>query len=389
MASLDIKFLGITFPNPYVLASSPCTNNAKLINKAFRAGWGGAVIKTIGLEPTSNPCPRLFVMHEGKFKRGMINYELITDLTMDQWIGEIETIRNEFPDRPLIASIMGGGNPDDWHQVMRKIEPCGINAFEMNVSCPNINERKGAQLGQDPESLHLTVGWVREATHLPIIVKLTPNVTDIVFLAQIAKDAGADAVTATNTLSGFGGVDLDNFNPKPNVGNFGIFGGYSGPGLKAVAMRCAASIAKGVDIPVIGCGGIATWQDAAEFIALGASVVEVSTAAMWNGFEIIDKMCQGLSTYLETHHFKSPIDFKGKALPKIGRYDVIDLKIKLKAVIDEDECTGCGMCVKACDAGAFEAIDMVEKVARISKRCDGCGLCIGVCPINCIKMAAA
>ena len=390
MASLNTKFLGIDFPNPFILASSPTTANGNMVKRAFGLGWGGAVLKTIGLEPTSNPSPRLHVIKSGRDKRGMVNIELITDLTLEAWESEIELIRDKYPERPLIASIMGGGRPDDWQKVIEHIEPCGVNAFEMNVSCPNFAERKGAQLGQDPESLKKAITWVRQATSLPVIVKLTPNVTDIVALARVAQEAGADAVTTTNTLSGLAGIDLDTFSPQPTVDQIGIFGGYSGPGLKPVSLRCTASVAHNVEIGIFGCGGIARWQDAAEYMTVGASAVQVCTAVMWNGYEIISKFKKGLSQYLDRKDYTSPGDLVGKALPWIRTYPELDLEVKLVASIDADQCNGCGICVKACQSGGFDALEMVDDVAVVNfYKCDGCGLCVGVCPLGFVTMEPA
>lgn len=389
MASLASEFLGIKFPNPFILASAPPTANSGMIIDAFTAGWGGAVLKTIGLVPTPHPSPRLQVLGNHREKRGMVNIELISDASIDQWEIEIDLIKSAFPDRPLIASIMGGGNAYEWQEVVRRLEPHGIDAFEMNVSCPNFSEERGAQLGQDPESLALAIRWVREATKLPVIVKLTPNVTDIVALAKVAKDAGADAVTATNTLSGLAGIDLDSLNPLPTVDQYGIFGGYSGPGLKPVSLRCVASIAQKIDIPIIGCGGIESWRDAAEYMAVGASLVEVCTSVMWNGYGIIKQLNTGLLKYLEQRGASSITDLTGKALPHIVNFPKLNLEVKLLAEVDEEQCNGCGICVKACQSGGFSAITLDNKKARVDFfRCDGCGLCVGVCPYGIIKMVS-
>ncbi len=387
MVDLATQFLGMTFPNPFVLASSPVTTNADLIIEGFKTGWGGAVLKTIGLEPTPNPSPALYILKSGRDKRGMINLELITEYPIQKWVAEIRRIRAEFPSHPLVASIMGGGNPDDWQKVMDIIEPCGVSAFEMNVSCPNFSEKRGAQLGQDPESLGRAVGWVRGHTHLPVIVKLTPNVTDIIALARVAVEAGADAVTATNTLSGLGGVDLECLSPLPAVEEVSATGGYSGPGLKPVSLRCAATIAKALSVPLIGSGGISRWQDAAEYLAVGASLVEICTAVMWNGFRIIDKLTAGLSEYLDRHEFTSPAGLVGKALPNLVKYSRLNLSARMSATVIDDNCNGCGECVVACATGAAGAIEVVEEKAFIDiVRCKGCGLCVGVCPRNAVRL---
>ena len=388
MSQLNASITGISFPNPFVVASSPSTTNAHMIKKAFRAGWGGAVLKTVGLETTPNPCPRLQVVKDRRNKHGMVNIELITDLTMAQWVDELKSIRDEFPERPLIASIMGGGQPQDWQAVVEALEPHGVDAFEANVSCPNFaHGGRGSQLGQDPETLSQAVSWIREATLKPLWVKLTPNVADITELAQVAKAAGADAITATNTLSGMGGVDLETFSPMPSVDGIGTLGGYSGPGLKPVALRCAASIARDVDIPLIGCGGISKWQDAAEYMAIGASMVEICTAVMWNGYGIIDKLAKGLSDYCDRHGFDNYTELVGKALPQLRPYTHINLQIRTLAQVDPEICNGCKMCVTACDSGGFEAIFMKDNKAVVDiPKCDGCGLCVGICPIDAITM---
>lgn len=387
MAELTTRFLGMRFANPFVLASSPVTTNSELILAGFRAGWGGAVLKTIGLDPTPNPSPALYILKSGRDKHGMINLELITEFPIENWIAEIHRIRSEFPDKPIIASIMGGGRPDDWQKVMGIIEPCGISAYEMNVSCPNFSEKRGAQLGQDPEALAQAVGWVRSATKLPVIVKLTPNVTDIVELARVAMEAGADAVTATNTLSGMGGVDLDCLQPLPTVDHLSATGGYSGPGLKPVSLRCAANIAKNLSVPLVGSGGISRWQDAAEYMSLGASLVEICTAVMWHGFGIIDRLTEGLSQYLDKHQFNSPAELVGKALPNLVKYSRLNLSARNVASVIEENCNGCGECVVACATGAVAAIEVIAKKAFIDiVRCKGCGLCVGVCPRNAVKL---
>ena len=387
MSTLKTAILNISFPNPFILAAGPATAKGAMVIEAFRAGWGGAVLKTIGLVPTPHPSPRMHVIRSGKNKTGMLDIELISDMSIDCWENEIDIIRQAFPDRPQIASIMGGGNPYDWQEVVRRLEPHGISAFEMNASCPNYSEKRGGKLGQDPESLKAAVEWVREATDLPLIVKLTPNVTDIVVLARVAVEAGADALTAGNSLSGIGGIDLENFTPLPAVKNRGIVGGYGGPGLKPVTLRCTANIAQAMSTPIFGCGGIEKWQDAAEYLTVGASAVQICTAAMWNGIQTIEKLTEGLENYLGEHGFSSPDDIKGKALASIGVWNDLDLSWRIVATVDDERCNGCGICATACASGGYQAIEMEHKKASIEVvKCDGCGLCVGVCPTGAVWM---
>jgi dihydropyrimidine dehydrogenase (NAD+) subunit PreA len=389
MSKLRTEFLGITFPNPYILGAGPPTANGPMIKEAFDAGWGGAVLKTLALDPTPPPSPRLQVLKRGDQLSGMVNIELITEMTLERWESDLDLVRHAHPKRPIIASIMGGNDPGEWQSLVTRFG-IWVDAYELNVSCPNIAEGKGAQLGQDPDSLAKVVGWVKDATELPIIVKLTPNVTDIVSLARVAKEAGADAITATNTLSGLAGIDLETFSPLPTVDNIGIYGGYSGPGLKPVSLRCVASIAQAVDVPLIGCGGIATWQDAAEYVTVGASLVQICTVAMWQGYGIINKLTRKLEQYLGRNNCDSLADIRGKALPNIATYPDLDLSLRLLAVVDEEKCEGCSKCVKACDSGGYQAITMMGNLASVSPQlCDGCGLCEGVCPEEAIEMVAA
>jgi dihydropyrimidine dehydrogenase (NAD+) subunit PreA len=318
MPSLETSFLGITYPNPFILASGPPTAKADMIIEAFKAGWGGAVTKTIGMKPTVPPSPRVHAMKSGKVKWGFLDIELISDMTVDQWGPEIDRIRDAFPDRPIIASIMGEDNPPSWQEVVRRLEPHGVDAFEMNTSCPNFaaHEERGSKLGQDPETLALAVRWVKEATELPVIVKLTPNVTDILPLAQASVGAGADAFCACNSLSGIGGIDIETFAPLPSVDGASIVGGYGGPGLRPVVLRITAELVQNTPIHVFGCGGISKWQDAVEYMTLGASAVQLCTAVMWEGFQLIEKLTTGLERYLTRQDFEDLSSIIGRALPE-------------------------------------------------------------------------
>jgi dihydropyrimidine dehydrogenase (NAD+) subunit PreA len=317
MANLEISFKGLHFTNPFLLASGPPTANADMVIEAFEAGWGGAVLKTISMQPTPAPSPRVHVIRSGKLKWGMLDIELFSPMTVAEWGPEIDRIRDRFPDTPLIASIAGDNTPESWSEVVRRLEPHGVSAYEMNASCPNFapGVERGSKLGQDPISLSEAVGWVRDSTKLPVIVKMTPNVTDLTPLVQAAVVAGADGFCATNSLSGIGGIDLDQFAPLPVVDGRGIIGGYGGPGLRPVAARCVADIVAAHPAPVFGVGGISKWQHALEYLAVGASAVQICTAVMLDGTRIFKGLQRGLESYMERTGRECVSDLVGRALP--------------------------------------------------------------------------
>ena len=307
MIDLRLTFAGMLFPNPFMLASAPPTRTAEMIKRAFAAGWGGAVTKTIVLDPTSDFQPRLQPLRHQNRMIGMENVELLSRLSVEEWRREIADIKASYPERPLWASIMAYPVKKDWQRLTQMIEETGADALELNVSCPHGMPTRGmgAFIGQDATMTGDVVSWVKEVTKIPVVVKLTPNVTDIAFVAQAAKDNGADAIAVINTVSCLVGVDLDTLDPLPNVGGFSTYGGYSGPGVKPIALRCVAQVAQATKLPVSGLGGVSTWEDAVEFIALGAGTVQVGTTAMWKGFKIIEDLTQGLSNYLEQKGFTS------------------------------------------------------------------------------------
>jgi len=383
MSSLETTFLGITFPNPFILASGPLTANADRVIDAFKAGWGGAVLETIGVAPAEARNTKAHAIRSGRTKWGMVDVPAISELALDQWEDEIDQIRASFPNRPLIASIMADDTPSKWQELVLRLEPHRVNVFEINASCPSfaVNDKQADELGQDPQALALAVSWVREVTELPVIVKLTPNVTDIVPLARSAVESGADGFTATGSLSGIGGIDFDTFSTLPSANGIRLAGSYSGPGLRPVALRWTAFIAKALPTPILGCGGVSSWQEAVEYFTVGASAVQLCTAVMWEGVHIIDQLKEGLEEYLERRGYSTPADLRGKALPNIVGFDELDLDFKLVAILEEDQCIGCELCVRACNDGGFQAISMVENIAKVDpEKCDGCGLCIYVCP---------
>lgn len=388
MVDLSVSFAGMDFPNPFMLASAPPARNGEMIKRAFAAGWGGAVTKSIALEPMVDLKPRLAPLKHHNRNTGMQNIELSTQLTLKQWQEEIASVKSEFPGRPLWASIMDSPDKKHWQKLALAMEDAGADALELNVSCPHGMPSKGmgAFIGQDPELTGQVVSWVKEVSRIPVIVKLTPNVTDIALIALAAKEKGADGFCTINSLSGITGVDLEALSPVPNVGSYSTYGGFTGPSIKPVALRCTAQTVAATGLPVSGVGGISNWEDAAEFIALGAGTVQLCTSVMWKGFGMIDRLLRGLEEYLIRKGFDRLNDLKGAALSKMVTFPEMPGAYGAVAEINSN-CNLCGSCVTACGDGAFQAISPGENAAVVnSEKCDGCGLCRMVCPAGNIEM---
>lgn len=390
---LSVNFCGVKFLNPYVLAAAPPTDKPDMVRRAFEAGWAGAIIKTLSVEeePVSLVYPMMHgVSHRGQKMMGLENIDLISEHKVDEWLPEITAIKKEFPDRVLIASIMGR-KKEHWEELVTKLKDAGIDMIECSFSCPHgMPERgMGSVVGQDPELCERTARWVKDAAgDLPVIIKLTPNVTDILGPARAVKASGADAICAINTVKGLIGFNLDTWSPYPEVDGKSTYGGYSGPAIKPIALKCIADIAKNVDIPITGVGGLWNWRDAVEFLLAGASTVQSCTAVMTMGYRIIDDLCEGLSNYLESRELSSVEDLIGKGLPKIASHEELSRNYHVRSYINQDLCIKCGLCYVACRDGAHQAIERYEdrSVKIDTEKCVGCGFCPAVCPVDAIKM---
>ena len=404
MPDLSVNFCGVRSPNPFWLASGPPTNTAYQVMRAFDEGWGGAVWKTIG-DPIINTVSRYGSIDlKNERMMGLNNIELISDRPIDVNLREIAEVKKRFPKNVVVASLMVESKRETWHDIVRRTEDAGADMLELNFGCPHgMSERgMGAAVGQVPEYATLITGWVKEVARTPVIVKLTPNVTDIAHMAVAAKAGGADAVSLVNTFNSLVGVDLDTFAPRPSVAGRGSHGGYCGPAVKPIALHMVSSVAKAVDIPISGIGGIGNWSDAVEFMLLGATSVQVCTAAMHYGFRIVRDMIDGLEDYLAEKGFASATDIIGKSVPRIDDWGNLDLNYKIVARIDDEKCIGCNLCYIACEDGAHQCIRVDQRpsgdlrhstlpkhVPRVLEdECVGCNLCALVCPVpGCITMA--
>jgi dihydropyrimidine dehydrogenase (NAD+) subunit PreA len=389
MADLSINFAGIKSPNPFWLASAPPTNMGSMIERAFDAGWGGAVWKTLG-EPIVNVSSRLASIDHGGLRMiGLNNIELITDRPLEVNLKEMAECKRKYPGHAVIASLMVESKREAWHDIVKRTQDTGCDGFELNFGCPHgMSERgMGSAMGQVPEYTCMVTEWVKEVAEIPVIVKLTPNVTNIVPPAKAAMKGGADAVSLINTINSIMGVDLETMIPHPNVNGKAAHGGYCGPAVKPIALNMVSELARDPEfnIPISGIGGISTWRDAAEFMLLGAGNVQVCTAVMHYGYRIVEDMIDGLNRYLDEKGFASVNEIIGKSVNRVTDWGDLDLNYVVKAHVNEEHCIRCNLCYVACEDGAHQSFKFVESGGHryprvIEEECVGCNLCALVCP---------
>ncbi len=398
MADLSTNFVGIKSPNPFWLASAPPTDKEYNVRRAFEAGWGGVVWKTLGEEgpPIVNVNGPRYGAIWGADRRllGLNNIELITDRPLQTNLREIKTVKRDYPDRAMIVSIMVPCEEAAWESILPPVEETGADAIELNFGCPHgMAERgMGSAVGQVPEYIEMVARWCKANTRMPVIVKLTPNITDIRRPAAAALAGGADAVSLINTINSITSVDLDIMAPEPTIDGKGSHGGYCGPAVKPIALNMVAEIARNAetaDLPISGIGGIETWRDAAEFLSLGAGSVQVCTAVMTYGFKIIDEMVSGLSQWMDEKGYSSVEEVVGRAVPNLSDWQYLNLNYVAKAKIDQNKCIKCGRCYAACEDTSHQAISMsADRVFEVKDdECVACNLCLNVCPVEgCITL---
>jgi dihydropyrimidine dehydrogenase (NAD+) subunit PreA len=390
---LSYDLLGIRIENPFILAAGPSTDDIDMVRRAFAMGWAGAILKTTSVEGTrvdlAYPMMSSFD-HDGKLLFGMGNIDLISEHHADRVEQTVRTLKKEFPEKLVGASIMAG-KKEDWQSLVERLERAGADMIECSFSCPqgNIGEDPGKMLAQSVAATELTARWVKEAARrIPVSIKITPHVTDIVDVASAVRRSGADALTAANSIQALMGIDIYSFVPNPPLRGRSTYSGLTGPAIKPQTLRTIAEIARHVPIPILGTGGASSWRDAVEFMSVGARCVQFCTLVMHHGFRVIDDLRSGLSGYMDEMGFSSPLDIVGKALPHIAVHDDLPRR-RMRSVIDESRCIGCEVCFVACRDGGHAAIE--RRGSRIPlvnpDKCVGCGLCPLVCPEACIAMA--
>jgi len=424
MADLSTNFSGIKSPNPFWLASGPPTNCGEQVMRAFDAGWGGAVWKTLG-EPIVNVSSRLAAVdYKGQKMTGLNNIELITDRPLESNFKEIYEVKKRYSDHAVVASLMVESK-EEWKEIIQRAEDAGADGLELNFGCPHgMCERgMGSSVGQEPKVLELITSWVMEYAQTPVLVKLTPNTGDIVVPGIAAVNGGANGISLINTVKSIIGVNLDTLVPLPGVGGQSTNGGYCGPAVKPIALYMLSALAREpkINIPISGIGGISTWQDAAEFLALGATNVQVCTAVMHYGYRIVEDLNDGLNNYLDDKGMVSVSELIGKAADNVTDWGDLDLNYGVVPKINEDTCIGCQLCYIACLDGGHQCIHTRQSLCwahhgesdhgvnpRIEPgpaethnngttpvhvpfvdedECIGCNLCSLICPVpGCITM---
>ncbi|MCX6277901.1 MAG: NAD-dependent dihydropyrimidine dehydrogenase subunit PreA [Bacteroidetes bacterium] len=397
MANLQSSFLGIKSPNPFWLASGPPTDKITNVIRAFEAGWGGVVWKTLGTQ-IKNVSSRYSALNlNGKKIAGFNNIELISDRPLDLNLQEITEVMRLFPDRAMVVSLMADNDRNSWHELVKKVQDTGAHGLELNFGCPHgmVERGMGATVGQDPEIAGMIVEWVMEVAEIPVITKLTPNVHSVVPVGRAVVEAGSNGLSLINTIQSVTGIDLDTLVPNPNVAGKSVFGGYCGPAVKPIALKFITTLAQDeitCRIPISGIGGITTWKDAVEFILLGSGNLQVCTAVMLSGFRIIRDLCDGMNNWMDEKGYQNVADFTGLSLPKLTKWEELDINYHIVARINQEKCIHCGLCYIVCEDTSHQSIFKEDghpyNTYKIKEEeCVGCNLCKIVCPVDgCITM---
>jgi len=387
---LSIDFCGIPFESPVMLSSSPVSNTAEMVSRAFEAGFAGVVYKSIGVASNESihPSPRMAPYHsQSQRLLGLQNVEQLSDRPFKDNMADLRYLKKHWPGKVVISSIMGFSK-DEWRELALASEDAGVDMLELNFSCPHMTvEGSGMAVSRAHALVEQFTEIVREAVKIPILAKLTPNITDINEPAMFAKRGGADAISAVNTVAGLIDVDLADFVPRPNVFGKGAIAGYSGPAIKPIALRCIALLAQNseLNLPLSGIGGIENWVDVVQYMLCGATTVQITTGVIHYGYRIIEDILEGMTYYMEDQNLSSIDQIVGRAIPNIVPTDRFDLSRQGIAQYDLERCIGCGQCYIVCQDAGGQCLswDRADRRPRIDdKTCLGCMICSFVCPVS-------
>ncbi len=386
---LSIEFCGLKCENPFFLASSAICTNYEMVARAFRAGWAGVYYKSICLEDIHEVSPRFDSVGEqgetGRFY-GFRNMEQLSENPAEVDFDILRRLKQDFPTKIVVASIMGQ-TLNDWAQLAHMAEDAGVDALELNFSCPQMGlEGMGSDVGQNIELVMHYTSYVKRRVSIPVIAKMTPNITQINAPAVAASLAGADAISAINTIKSV------TMNDSSMVSHQRTISGYSGRAVKPIALRYILEMANNPileNTPLSGIGGIETWRDALEFLQLGCTNLQVCTAVMQYGFRIIDDLIDGLGTYMEERGLNNLNSIIGEELSNFVLPSQMDRSTVVYPIVDRDKCIGCGRCFISCSDGGHQAITFAEdrKPRLNGSKCVGCLLCQHVCPTGAIKLS--
>ena len=378
---LSVDFLGVQLPNPVILGSATPGWDGKHLREALAAGAGAVVTKTIGPPAEWSAHPRngrLHLVRVGNKPIGMINLELFTTKSVEDWLGRDLAVAKQDGGR-VIASVLALPNPVDTAELAARVEATGLPDFlELNVSCPMPASTVGMHIGKDAELTYRQAKAVRGRVTLPFLVKMTPNIADVGPVAQACEEAGADGLTVSNSVRSFAGVDIDTGRPI-----LAAFGGYTGPAIKPIIQRLVIEARQACRLPISAVGGVTKWQDVVEYIMLGATTVQVASSVMWRGWRVFDRLLTGIEQFMEVKGYQSIEDFLGIALPHVTTVEKLARQPRKVAKVDQEACTLCGQCVKVC---FYDALNLATCLQVDAGCCDGCGLCVEICPERALTM---
>ena len=384
--SLSVSFCGIPCENPFFLASSAVCTNYEMVARAFDAGWAGVFYKTICKQDICEVSPRFDAVKNDTRFAGFRNMEQLSENPYEVDFDILRRLKQDYPTKVVVASIMGQFE-EEWSELAQMAEAAGCDAVELNFSCPQMHlAGMGSDVGQNPELVTFYTAYVKRSVKIPVIAKMTPNITQINNPAMGAYFAGAEAISAINTIKS---VTMSH---EAEVSGKQTLSGYSGRAVKPVAQRYILELAKNPimkNVQLSGIGGIETWRDALEYIQLGCRNVQVCTAVMEYGYRIIDDLILGLQNYMAEHGMEQLDDLVGSELKNFVLPSDLDRNTIVYPKIDRERCIGCGRCYRSCSDGGHQAItfDPGTRQPRIvGTKCVGCHLCRLVCPTGAISL---